>query len=458
MADSDSDNSWVLAEVESDGQEKIDDDDFCILGVERNTKLNADVEYTAVSDAEDSLFFQPLQSNSDTELEANADAYSEDSLQEVEVPSPISWKYRTKRGLEYYSEFPKQIKLNKKVNIEDVVREHALHFLPAKSLCRFKTVSRGWDQWISTPLFAHRQTTCFKNVSGLFYQAPGCKPSFISFHDDAYGMPDPSLDFLPERVNIRSSCNGLVCCQSVGDNVYYICNPVTQQWKKLPRPAMYHGDEAAIVLVFEPRPLNFNESYELVCAITVPDTQTVQFEIYSSRSSSWRLSETICCEQYCLGLDSIGFYMKDVVYWKTSSGVILAFHLRSEEYGVLPLPLNAGEYGALTMMNGELCYILPQEEDDVCNIYIYGNLDMSLKTVIKLTSDDVGSILGVCRAFPSVNDDILILALGRKVIAYHVREQKAELICTSEVSPWISCHPYVNNLVEVKDPLIGQFA
>ncbi|KAK6288037.1 hypothetical protein POUND7_014216 [Theobroma cacao] len=412
MADSD---SWVMADLESDDQEKMEVD-FCLIKIEDDSESGA-----------------------------------EESSDELPI---LSFK-STPESPEAYARSPMLTNMKKEVRIEDVLRDHVLHFLPAKTLCKFRTVSRGWDQWISSPFFAHIQTTYFKNISGLFFQLPGEDPSFISFNQDAYGMPDPSLKFLPEPVNIRTSCNGLLCCQSVGDNVYYICNPVTKQWKMLPRPNMYHGAEAAMVLVFEPHPLNFNETYELVCAVTFPDHPVVYFEIYSSRSSSWRVSDTICCELDCLDLLSGGYYMKGVVYWKASSGVILAFNLRNEQYGILPLPLSSREYGALTVMHGELCYILPCLIFDKYNIYIYGNMDMRLKTVLQFTCDDVGSTYGVCRALPGANDDILMLVLGTRVIAYHVREQKLEVICTMTADSCTGYLPYVNSLVSVRDPMVG---
>ncbi|EOX91129.1 F-box family protein, putative isoform 2 [Theobroma cacao] len=372
MADSD---SWVMADLESDDQEKMEVD-FCLIKIEDDSESGA-----------------------------------EESSDELPI---LSFK-STPESPEAYARSPMLTNMKKEVRIEDVLRDHVLHFLPAKTLY----------------------------------------PSFISFNQDAYGMPDPSLKFLPEPVNIRTSCNGLLCCQSVGDNVYYICNPVTKQWKMLPRPNMYHGAEAAMVLVFEPHPLNFNETYELVCAVTFPDHPVVYFEIYSSRSSSWRVSDTICCELDCLDLFSGGYYMKGVVYWKASSGVILAFNLRNEQYGILPLPLSSREYGALTVMHGELCYILPCLIFDKYNIYIYGNMDMRLKTVLQFTCDDVGSTYGVCRALPGANDDILMLVLGTRVIAYHVREQKLEVICTMTADSCTGYLPYVNSLVSVRDPMVG---
>ncbi|XVF30321.1 hypothetical protein REPUB_Repub16aG0046800 [Reevesia pubescens] len=74
-------------------------------------------------------------------------------------------------------------------------------------------------------------------------------PSFISFNQYASGMLDLSLKFLPEPINIRISCIGQLCFQSIGDNVYYICILVTKEWKWLPDPSLYYGTEAAFVLV-----------------------------------------------------------------------------------------------------------------------------------------------------------------------------------------------------------------
>ncbi|GMI78339.1 hypothetical protein HRI_001503200 [Hibiscus trionum] len=380
------------------------------------------------------------------DLEGDAD----DSFLEIPI---LSCKSKAK-SIEDYSEAPKYVH-RKEVRLEDILKDHALHLLPAKSLFRFKTVSRGWDRWISSPLFAHRQTTCFKNISGLFFQVGDLNPSFISFDPDACGVPDPSLQFLPEPVYVRTSCKGLLCCQSVGESVYYICNPVTTEFKRLPKPTLYHGAQAAIVLVFEPQLLNFNESYELACAVTFPHHPVVYFEIYSSRSSSWRVSDTICCELDSLELHNGGYYMKGVVYWETSSGVILAFDLKNEQYGILPLPANGRRYGngILTAKQGELCYIFPHYHDNVCTIHIHGNMDMSLKSVINLTYD-VGITFGVCRVLGFINDDTLILTFGTRVISYHVKENKVELISTSEGGACTTYVPYVNSLVSVRHPMI----
>lgn len=332
--------------------------------------------------------------------------------------------------------------------------EHVLPFLPAKSLCRFKAVSKEWNRWISSPFLAHLQTTHFKDISGLICQSPGSDPSFISFNQDAYGIPSPSFNFLPQLVNIRTTCNGLVCCQSVfevGNFFYYICNPVTKEWHELPKPNFFHGPETAVALVFEPSALGFSAHYEVVCAVPVDQTDVsiIFFEIYSSRSKSWRTTETICSEPDVLKLSINGFYMKGFVYWTSLSGAILVFDLKDEQYGTLPLPAGSGPHGALTQMHGELCYMLPQIQDGECLIGVHGNLDMSLKCVIPVEHEVLGETFSDCRVLTCVNSDILIILLPNKVIAYHVKAQKMQVVSEAGTEGFQNCLPYINSLVAV---------
>ncbi|KAM1016990.1 hypothetical protein ACFX13_047346 [Malus domestica] len=64
----------------------------------------------------------------------------------------------------------------------------------------------------------------------------------FSLKPNAYGVPDPSLKFLPEPVDIRASSNGFLCCLGRdGYKAYYICNPITRKWTKLPKPNADHG-------------------------------------------------------------------------------------------------------------------------------------------------------------------------------------------------------------------------
>ncbi|KAJ6740105.1 F-BOX PROTEIN INTERACTION DOMAIN PROTEIN-RELATED [Salix purpurea] len=361
-----------------------------------------------------------------------------------------SSKSSSYKSSESCAKFPGHIK-QEEIKIEDVVRQHALCFLPAKSVCRFKTVSKEWLKWIDSPFFAHKQTNHFKHVSGLFCQFPGESPSFVSFNPVACGVSSPTLRFLPEPVDVRTSCNGLLGCQSrLGDNAYYICNPVTEEWRMVPKPTLYHGSGTAIALAFEPDALQFEAQYELICAVTLQDRAALLFEIYSSRTNSWRVCTALCLEQDALPLNGDGFYIRGFVYWETQSGAVLGFDLKEEEYGILSLPPTSNPTGALTELRGELCYLLPRKDDDEWFIEVYGNMDMSLRRVIPLHSEVLGHLVdGQCRALAFVNDDTMIIATETDVIAYQVRAHTMEWVIDARTDGFVKYLPYVNSLASV---------
>ncbi|KAJ9147094.1 hypothetical protein P3X46_029296 [Hevea brasiliensis] len=362
------------------------------------------------------------------------------------------------RSPEDSAKFPKHIKLMKNTDIGDVIKERALAFLPAKSLYRFKTVSKEWDQWINNPFFVHMQTTQFKEVSGLFCQPPGESPSFISLDPTAFGIPSEGLSFLPEPVDIRTTCNGLICCQGRGgDQAYYICNPVNKEWRMLPKPKLYHGPQTAIALAFEPAVFNFNANYELICVVNLPDTSVLCFEIYSSRTDSWRISETVCFELNSVALNGDGFYMKGYAYWETQCDAILAFDVKYETYGMFSLPPCREPTGALTEIRGNLFYLMPRKQDE-CSIEVYGDISMSLKHVIPLDPKALGNTDGLCRALSFVNDDTFILDLEGKIIAYNATSHKVECLRNARNYEGFAKYlPYVNSLVTVSRPVFSKW-
>ncbi|KAE8672634.1 Anti-Muellerian hormone type-2 receptor [Hibiscus syriacus] len=234
------------------------------------------------------------------------------------------------------------------MDLKDIIRENALPYLPAKSLFRCSGVCRDWKLLISTPFFAHNQSNSFRSISGFFYQTQAGVPSFMSLDPMAYGVPDPSLEFLPEPVEIRCSSNGLLCCQGCTDyKAYYICNPVTKHWEKLPKPEADHGPDPAVVLAFEPSLLNFTADYKLICAFP-SELDGFEFEIYSSGTRSWRISGEIYFSNRKL-LPKSGIHVNGTAYWQTSLEII-AFDLSSERCQLLYKTV-----GSLGTKNGKLC-------------------------------------------------------------------------------------------------------
>ncbi|CAI9117415.1 OLC1v1018807C1 [Oldenlandia corymbosa var. corymbosa] len=238
------------------------------------------------------------------------------------------------------------------MDLNGIIREHALAYLPAKSLMRFKSVCRDWKLQISSPFFVHNQSQCFRSVGGLFCQVSGKQPVLVPFDGKSCGVPDPVLSFMPEPVLIRSSSNGLLCCQSSSpDKAYYICNPVNKQWKKLPPTSADHGSNPSIALVFEPSLLNFVPEYKLVCAFRSNDfPDAIEFEVYNSRENAWKTSAAILFMNET-PVPGSGVCVNNIIYWKLASGSVLAFDLVNDTSNRL------GYYHtqAVGNVNGNVC-------------------------------------------------------------------------------------------------------
>ncbi|CAN6212011.1 unnamed protein product [Urochloa humidicola] len=121
--------------------------------------------------------------------------------------------------------------------------------LPAKSLCRFKCVSRRWRSLISDP--AHRALLA-QTLSGFFFKSSGRGWGFTGLPssvtplggDDGSPLVDSALSFLPPtygKIEIMDSCNGLLLLFCSDERAspppfYVVCNPATREWVALPQP------------------------------------------------------------------------------------------------------------------------------------------------------------------------------------------------------------------------------
>ncbi|KAK6922731.1 hypothetical protein RJ641_011035 [Dillenia turbinata] len=338
----------------------------------------------------------------------------------------------------------------RKNNLEELVKKYVLPFLPAKSLARFKAVSKEWNQWISNPFLPHMQSNFFRQISGLFCQNEQGTISFISLDSNTYDIPQHSLNFMPVFVNLVSTCNGLLFCQDRFGGTYYVCSPVYREWKELPEPSYYHGEKPAAVLAFDPYLLNFEAHFDLICAFPLIDIPVICFEIYSSKTNSWRVSSVECLSEEGLDLTFAGFYMKGYAYWMTKSGNILVCDVKNEVFDVLPLSADSKKGGTLTEMYGELCYVCSSDMfEHECEIEIYGGLDMTLKLKIHLRLPDSINLVGECQMLPCINGETLILLVEGTIICYHVRDGRIQVLSRTGNSPESRYLPYVNSLVSL---------
>ncbi|KAM7264662.1 hypothetical protein ACFE04_002345 [Oxalis oulophora] len=336
------------------------------------------------------------------------------------------------------------------LDLKDIIRENALPYLPAKSLFRCTGICRDWKLMISSPFFAHNQAYSFRSISGFFLQSEHKPPSFVSLDQMAYGVPDPSLSFLPEPVQVRSSSNGLVCCQGVtGDKPYYICNPVNKMWKKLPKPEANHGSDPAIVLIFKPSLLNFVAEYTLVCAFP-SDLDGYEFEIYSSKNGTWRVSGEILFGNRKF-LPNSGVHVNGVVYWMEHLGrKSMGFDLQAER--VQFIPSDGGGLGEINgklysgRVNGSRLYV-----SELANAYT-NTMQMNSRVSAWKQKFDVtleiksSSNRNVPVLF--LNDDVAVIQDGESLYSYGLKTKILKTL-SADFRQNMRLVPYVNGLMEI---------
>lgn len=473
-------------EVHSDGSYELIDFNDYVGDVEHlnteadfssNTDLSNDSSYDFLSSELDILYLTEGEpSNNTTAYEDNLSAQiqsfslepenqtksdsseEEEDLLGMDFPDSVdTGKKRDFMTMAYENsyldiyDYPTHIKLKDDITIKEMAKKHILRYLPAKSLARCQLVSKEWDSWISSPFFAHTQSQYFSQTSGFFQDDDGFI-RFISLDNSSYGVPNPSLYFLPQKAFIKSSCNGLLLCQAFDDeNEFYICNPVNKQWIQLPNSSYYHGKNPKIVLAFEPSSLNFEPCYQVICPFSIPNEGPIlNFDIYDSKTKSWRTSEVICVN---LDIKSDGIFVNGVVYWETTGGEMLGFDLKNEFYGVQTIPVG----GAFSKVNGVLSYVKGYYCHSVrmCVLDVYGGDVMSLKSTMSFDVPFDGGEDGEmfdCRVLGNSCDDIVAFILenskGQKCLfVYHVKDGKVE-------GPWflwgsVKLFPYVNSLVSI---------
>ncbi|XP_059293230.1 F-box protein At5g49610-like [Lycium ferocissimum] len=338
------------------------------------------------------------------------------------------------------------------LDFKDIIREHALPFLPAKSLCKFRAVCRDWRLQISTPFFAHNQSLYCRSTSGIFLQTPGGSPSLVPIDANSCGVPDQFVRFLPEPVDIKSSSNGLLCCQGrEGDKAYYICNPLTQQWKKLPKSNANHGPDPAIVLLFEPSVLNFVAEYKIICAFPSTDFgEATEFDIYSSREDSWEIAGEICFGARRV-MPKSGVHVNGVVYWMTTSS-ILAFDLTKERSQVLQ---GYDTRGILGTFGGKLCKVNVTGSSFKLNILVNTHTNtMQMGSRSRMWSETQSVVLDskivgdVAREYSvlHVDSEIMVVQGGERTYSYNFKSRATKEL-SSRANSHSRCFPYVNSLV-----------
>ncbi|XP_031113999.1 F-box/kelch-repeat protein At3g23880-like [Ipomoea triloba] len=253
--------------------------------------------------------------------------------------------------------------------------------LPAKSLSRFRCVSKPWCALISSSEFvklhlkasasrkdyAHHRILCSFAGPRSFSVMQCSLQSVMSerpaegFHID-YPMKTPH-----NSVWIIGSCNGLVCI-AIEEKYLFIWNPTTGKFKKVPDPGVKL--KAGFYFMYGFGYDELNDDYKVVgvfCVFHATNSCETEVMVYSMKGDFWRKIEDL---KGGFLLNEAGKYANGKIHWAVSpfgasSGwEIVSLDLAKETYGKVGRP-DFGEGNpdlTLGVLCGSLCVLCQYEK------------------------------------------------------------------------------------------------
>ncbi|GAB4836770.1 hypothetical protein Ancab_001682 [Ancistrocladus abbreviatus] len=349
---------------------------------------------------------------------------------------------------------------------EDMSMEILLR-LTAKSLAKFKSVSKHWNSLISSPHFSrlHILLHPTNSISRIFLRASSeSNPNSFNYYClslsnnpvisplSRAALPLPSTT----AIRILQSCNGLLLCRSVADTIgprdYYVYNPTIKDLKLLPSfPSGKPYPVLGVTLAFDP---NRPGDYHVVCVGTSASLSGSHYRIivYFSSSGCWKeWSGNDFYVPYEV-VFSNGVYCKEAVHWIAAANRndSLYFDVANERLGKMPTPpiSTRSGFGTFSELEGKLCYI--DSNADVLGHYykVYAmesyntgwslkdnvQIDEVLRDLPKKVVDNYAEWI-LCLAREEANGRlIMVIHVPGKILAYDLEDKSCKKLCDVEQS------------------------
>ncbi|CAI0467557.1 unnamed protein product [Linum tenue] len=333
--------------------------------------------------------------------------------------------------------------------------------LPVKPLFRARTVCKRWLSLSKDKYFiqfynelAVKNSTVLLDVS----DSSELKSTLICV-DNLAGVSEFSLDFIDDRVKIRASCNGLLCCSGVPDRgLYYVCNPMTRQFKVLPRnrerpiTRFYPNSEATLVGLACDLTLH---KFNVVVAFYHrafghrPDGTFVCY-VFDSGMNKWRKFVSIQDDHFTHMNRHQVVFVNGSLHWLTGSCLfVLVLDVECDVWRKISLPdeVSYGVGNRVYLLELEGCLSVVQISEAWMKIWAMKEYDSEVWSVVDRVSLRCirGMVPGI---FPiSQTSEHVFLATHKQVLVYNrksrVWKEMYSLKTNSSSFPlWFSAHAF----------------
>lgn len=200
-----------------------------------------------------------------------------------------------------------------------------LSLLPARSVVRFKGVSKLWQSVISDPYFikSHANNCNFYNNAGFICSNPETHCSYL-FDGALSSAPDLSLSILKHdaesmriglnlNVYVLRSFYGLLICPVMWEEsefqssfeFIYIYNPMTMQYKRI----------SQVKRCWSPVDVILTPNHKLIMFSFNTSTFSYQIRMYISYTQSWKFIYSFPMGELIHKQQKKGIFLNRTVYW-----------------------------------------------------------------------------------------------------------------------------------------------
>ncbi|XP_073119721.1 F-box protein At5g49610-like [Henckelia pumila] len=212
-----------------------------------------------------------------------------------------------------------------------------------KSLDTCKVVSKEWKKMIYESSFTSIHCEGTKIKSGYFIQDIRHNEYVSKFVSCDSTLPK---ECLPKKVKILAcaSNQGILCCEKqLGKQQcrYYVCIPMTREWRALPNPKIRHRTTAMAMIVLRSQPLRFKIIRLSRRRIIEPLKQLSSYrvEIFDSEIRGWKEEQ----EDVILPYDEFictnpAVSASNALHWLTTEANVLSYDVAKNSFDVFSLP------------------------------------------------------------------------------------------------------------------------
>lgn len=306
--------------------------------------------------------------------------------------------------------------------------------LPIKSLFRFRTVCKNWCQLLSERYFVQLYNEMSVKSSMILVEITEVSESKSSLIcvDYSRGVTEFPLDFLKDRVKVRASCNGLLCCSSIPDRgVFYVCNPMTREFKVLPRsrerPVTRFYPDGETTLVGVACDLSDNSKFSVVLAgyhrpFGQTPTKTFICMVYNSEMNRWRKFVTLQEEHFTQMNRNQVVFVNGMLHWLTVSySCVLVLDLEIDVWRKIYLPaeMSYGKGNRMYLLESYGCLSVVQISGALMDIWVMEDYENQIWKMVDRVS--LRCIRGLAPGvFPiSQTVDCVFLATHKQILVYN---------------------------------------